>query len=1075
MFGLLIASLSVMSQEVFYYGFEYPSHALPVGNLEYRGFLPSDTRDSINSMSHTGNYSLMLNNALLTATASQRAMKFRNIPIQPNTSYRVSYWVKADPSFTINGTTSNTTIVSALCVGDDNGEVNFVGKNNKTYEAWNSGFTQDNWKKVTQMCYYGNDDVQKAYYKSVNPKATSDVALKYFLKVAAYTPGVFYLDDISIKKSSIRGITYHGDVIKVDFGYDYNGAALREGKDYSTASLPSNCVYVTNDGVALDVEAVEVQANGFFIFLKTDYLDDSAEGKIKVSFTNPKNDLLALKYTGDLRPDAFNASSDKRVLDFEEEVAEYDINLTGSSIIYNPPFLKSADPENESFDLPTDKTSYKFTYSKKIDCTQAKANMAGPAGKFALELQEKGFQNTLTFNVPAGKNLFTGDYMITVSNITSEQGIPADLDDQITFSMGESASGSIDTVYNSNKVWAAAAYADNVIPAGWVRLQASKTPANNDLKVGFYNNPGASRLRTFVKGGDMDYGFYHCARDKDTIRTYYGALDGYKLNLKAGKYTISFNSAYWNGVTTGAFNFRVKNSKEEIVFEKASYPSSFDCKNTNVNVKILGSAVTTCTFFLETTDNYILEWESHAGWASTVFGNIKMISVPSVAAQYKGKLAAAIGVAQGTYTASDSSIYQGMIRDNLKWAIENYSTFKSTAPSAYVKAAAEVLAYNDALISHVKNVDAYTSNLATANTKISTYATQKFAKLPSYPKLIDAATKYANVDFKDDPAVKTAGDTLLFYNTLFQNWVNNGVPALTYRLNKAINSALKVGVDSLSLDYARNELYDNDEMVNNLNTQIKQYLYNKIALNEIKFGNSIDDSTATDSLELTSYIKNPNFYNKTPGKNLNNNSFAGWTTNEELFNTGPNDTITAVNPVLDTYAVVFNVPVGKFEQTVTNVPVGVYNVHMKCRMGNPVNNGLTLAEVAGIYYFYVIVGSDTTKIDFRVDNFGLPATPTVIKNVPITNGTFTLGVHTGMYPGFTPTLFWGDPALWMVNKAEGFNYTGLKNGNVEKGKVIDVQYFTIQGTRTNNLIRGMNIVKTIYDNGTVDVKKIMLK
>ncbi len=80
-----------------------------------------------------------------------------------------------------------------------------------------------------------------------------------------------------------------------------------------------------------------------------------------------------------------------------------------------------------------------------------------------------------------------------------------------------------------------------------------------------------------------------------------------------------------------------------------------------------------------------------------------------------------------------------------------------------------------------------------------------------------------------------------------------------------------------------------------------------------------------------------------------------------------------------------------------------------------------------------------------------------------------------MYPGFTPSLFWGDPALWMVNKAEGFNYTGLKNGNVEKGKVIDVQYFTIQGTRTNNLIRGMNIVKTIYDNGTVDVKKIMLK
>lgn len=425
MIGLLASSLTLMAQDIFNFGFETPSSGLTVGKLDMVNFLAGDTHDSISATAHTGSYALMLQNANTAAGANyQRALKFRNLPIEPNTSYRLTFWVKGDNAYTLSGatTSSATNIRARMEVGKENADVAFVGTGNKTFDYNFTGFDPANWVKKTAVFYYTSDDVQKAYYKSLNPDSAA-LETKYFMNLNVYNPGTYYIDDINIKKSTIKGITYNGDVIKVDFGYAINGDALRAGKDYDIASLPVECVNVTLDGVKQDVEAVEVQKSGFLIFLATAYLDDTAEGKLKVSFTNPISTPNALKYTDALRPNSWDPTSNMMVLDFTDEVSNYDMNLSGlSSSLYYAPLLKSVTPENESFDLPVSTRQFKVTYSKKIDCAAVKAVMGGAAGTINLELAETGMSETLTFNVPAAKTLVDGDYVITISNIVTEVG-----------------------------------------------------------------------------------------------------------------------------------------------------------------------------------------------------------------------------------------------------------------------------------------------------------------------------------------------------------------------------------------------------------------------------------------------------------------------------------------------------------------------------------------------------------------------------------------------------------------------------------------------------------------------------
>jgi hypothetical protein len=1083
--GLLTASLSMMAQEIFNFGFESPSSALTVGKMDFVNFLAGDTHDSINAMAHSGSAALMLQNANTAAGGNyQRALKFRNLPLEPNTSYRVSFWVKGDNAYTLAGatTSSATNIRTRLEVGTENHDVNLVGAANKNYDYTFTGFDPANWVKKSAMFYFTNDEVQKAYYKTLNPDSAA-LPINYFLNLNVYNPGTYFIDDISVKKTSIKGITFNGDVIKVDFGYAINSDALRAGKDYSTAVLPTNCVVVKNDGTPLVVEAVELQATGFYIFLATDYLDDTANGKLTVSFTNPVASNVALKYTDGLRPGAWDTNSNQMVLDFANEDATYDMNMSGiASTLYSAPFLKSASPEDGSFSLPYETRTFKLLYSKPINCGTVTASLNGPNGTFPLVLTETGFSNSLTFKVKDSDVLSAmGEYFLNVKNISSEMGTPAP-NTVVSLEYGIATAGVIDTLFNSEKLWAA--NANGSVPNGFKRITGGVVAEQN-------TSISSNRLFTFPAGGEYTRGIYLCYREGKKTDFIYGLYPEQRLHLKPGKYNFTARTNRWQQENSPKITFSLMGLDTVAIYTQEL---SGGAKLPDASKAVTGSVINSANFTITEEKDYLIDFGATAaqGWDAIITGKVLLIKTPSTSFLYSSNLNIKLASATTTLTSMDSSIYNGSDKVALATVITKYNGFTGTSPSMYATAIADIdsfivkgAAYKAKVDAHFARIASYHANVAAAKTTIATYTGTKFAALNSFPTLINVVSKYDGLELTADDSLTVANDTLTYYNTLMKNWATVCIPALTFRLNKAITLAqkLKVPVPAADLLPAQAAMSDDDQVADALNAKITQYLYHNIAVDSLKFGSSMENAAFTDSIELTNYIKNPNFYTSYTKNVLDNGTFPGWKTsglidnNSGTANTNAGISVlaSAASPIVDTYGQSLNNKLDYFEQVVTGLPVGVYNINFKARKGNPVNNGLTKAEVIGAQYFYVIHGTDTLKVDPWITQY--PELPTVligVKNVKITDGTFKMGFHIGVYPGFTPTMTWGDPQIFMVGKDNNFVYTGVHEV-ATKAEVKEVQYYNIQGMRLNRPSQGLNIVKTIYVNGTFDVKKVMLK
>lgn len=1088
--GLLVTGLSVMAQNVFNYGFE---EALPDGKLEYINFLEGDTHDSISTDMHSGALALKLQNASIAGNSWERALKVRDLTIEPNTSYRVSFWVKGDKTYSIEGGAQNATsnIQARLMVGEEDADVPYVGVDNTAFGYTLSGFEADTWKKMSMVFFYTADSVQSNYYKTLKGD-TAVLNLKHFLCLNVYSPGTYNIDDISIDKSSINGISFFEDMLKVDFGYAVNAAALREGEDYGIAVLPKECVTVKKAGVALSVLSVEVQEGGFFIFLENDVLSATDAADITVSFTNPTDPEAALLYTAKQRPFSWDATSDMRVLDFVDEGVTYDINLSASSSQFYPPLLKSTLPENESFDMPVNTRTFAFNYNKNIDCASVVGTIVGPItgtgvvnGSLALQLQETGFSKTLTFTVPEGAVLGEGDYSVTLTEVYSEIGIPAENNDVIYFTVGSSAAAEVDTLMVP---WTKATTTSASVPDGWKRLTTNDGAIVNGGSTGV----AGARLMHFLDGGDIEAGFYHSARDKDTVHLMYGTYPESRLHFKPGRYSVSFYSAYWN---TGSMNNKVvfdmlitDTTRTKELFAERNIGSAFNCNdgthgaNDNSNVVVSGAAFHDYSVYVSEEGDYVLDFVGYRGWDAALIGGLTIYSVPSSAAKYKGLLSTALKVANTALSAADSSMYDGEAKTALTTLIAANTTVTYTAPSQYVAAADQLNDAAAAMDAHRALVDAHFARIATyyvntdsANAVLNRFAATKYESLDAYSKLQTVVDLYKGLALTNDDSLKVANDSLSFYTSLMKNYVGTAIPAMTYRLRLAVKLAKTIGVDSTKLIPAQNAMTDDDAIANDLNRRIKDQLHSNIALGTLKFGESWQDSTLVDSLDVTCFMKNPNFYSTYTVNNLDMNTFPGWVTSAQITGGGLGATASGSNPVVDTHASIFNTAVDSFEQTVTGMPAGVFNIHMRTRTAQ-LPSGWTTDDIKDVLYCYLIVGSDTLTTPFVVAGWGLPsALNTSFKNVKITEGSFTLGVSTNVKTGYTPSLFWGDPAISMVNKADGYTYVGLKDVEAVKGAVKEVYYYNIQGIRVPRLVKGLNIVKTVYDNGTVDVQKIMMK
>jgi O-glycosyl hydrolase len=746
----------------------------------------------------------------------------------------------------------------------------------------------------------------------------------------------------------------------------------------------------------------------------------------------------------------------------------------------NTPKLITANPENASFDLPLATDSFEFTYTTPVNCTLAKASMTGNGQTFDLVLRQTGFSNKLTFKVPVDKTLAYGDYTITVSGIASEQSLLSGTDDvvNLTYNVPESA-GTIETIVDAQASWVAQQTTiQEGIPLGWKRIQGS---TNIDVDAnGAVNTTGSSRMKYFATGGDFAAGFYFSARGEDLCRLIYGEFDGYRVHLKPGNYKASFNSAYWDASSQTAgvtFSFFVKDLQSNTVFTKSALPSLTSLNSTAGGV-VTGSKLHEITFSIPEENDYLLQWNIANGWNAVILGAVKLQTAATAAMEYKDKLAKALTAANALYTSTDTVLYRGTIRTALLSTIQSYNNFASTAPSAYTTAIETIGAASALLNSHMSKVNTYLSTLSSAKASIEKYNnTANLAALPALNGLIQTVATYDNLASYDDETVLTLANTNL---TSASDKLKAQMDLLKYRINKGITLAksLKTPVPASELVAAEAVAIDDDVVANALNVKIKEYIESNIANKTFVFkaDTNVTVTNMVDSLDLTNYIKNPNFYTRTKTTLFENGTFPGWsnTSFSGLSDVSLQPLATDADPIVDSYVCMLNTQIDYFEQLISNMPAGVYDIGFKVRRAS---GTVTQQQLLDNIYMYVKYGATTLKQPLTmVSTRALPAAVnTWIQNVKIASGvSLTLGIKFIPVSGYEPTVFFGDPVIFMIGKNKDVTYTAVTNVTTDD-QVKEVQYFTTLGQRITQPVKGLNIIKTIYANGRIETEKVLVK
>ena len=201
----------------------------------------------------------------------QRVVKIRNIPVLDETSYRLTYYMKAG---------GNAHTFTSMQRGIDYCDKNFVTASNTQFTYDQSDYNPEKWIRRTSMYYYINDSVQEKHCSENFWWASTWEAWggkiyqpdKYLAAISMYTKGQTYmLDNISLVRSSIGGAEYNGDVIRVDFGYETNLSDIAAAATFKAVAIDNTLVTVTGGenteaafgSTEIEVLDVEYHLDGF--------------------------------------------------------------------------------------------------------------------------------------------------------------------------------------------------------------------------------------------------------------------------------------------------------------------------------------------------------------------------------------------------------------------------------------------------------------------------------------------------------------------------------------------------------------------------------------------------------------------------------------------------------------------------------------------------------------------------------------------------------------------------------------------------------------------------------------------
>lgn len=960
----------------------------------------------------TGEYSLRAeNDPNVEGYSWDRGFKIGNLPIKENTPYRVSFWIKADESSYIdeNGAEKNTALTAWLSKGMENYDKSFSSPSGRNYGVqMTSGLTGE-WQRISFVSYYANAAVldniianqewvgNAVFPESMGGDGTQTYAQyfgghlpeKYFVVVNMYSPVSYMLDDLKVEEGvTFNEATFSGNVVKLDFGYPTNIAALAKANK-GAVSLPVECASVTQNGTPLTVEFVEGKEDGFlYVFLTEDVQFEEAD-EVKVSFT-PAADCPII-YSTDARPSS-DVESEMKVLGFADEKAwsVEEINVFPSA--WTPAKLVSSTPENESFEIDVETfNKISLTFDKAVDLTYASA-MLEKNGVFtnltkAMTLSEDG----KTINI-AVSGLGDGEYELTVGGVVNTFGVDCEGDIVLTFALGKDADTSVsESVYSTNETFAATA--NGTFPVGWVAddngtiHEYGLTDAGEVWNYNWGGNLGGGGSRAMTGySGDLNGGaiYWRNFNGSNTLGTLTfgeqvkdymladGTLDpampeGLSLYLDARKYQITIRMCAWKNLNGNKDKFNEENApKYSFTLEDLdgniyarfddviAMPNvQGDDANTNYPDKNVTNVTRSQTdFTVDKAGYYVLRFSTTQPSAELLLGGVDLITMPSKAAYWKQQLAAAIEEAKPAMDAAYGTDYDGDTKTAFSAALAKAEAGGFNTPSAITAVINELKDLAAKMTTRVNNIDDYTIYIIEGSTTYESLAEKYLASQVAVDakKVLD---QYAAINPSTLSDEELSEAVPLLQKTV--NAINNleaNAGLLTWGITKGIETYNKLATQNeAALNAAVAAATDDRAVANNLNAanklRVLQILANELVngqipeayltkVNEREEYDEYDEPTGNMicdviGIELTGCVQNPKFY-----REYGVDGIPGWAleagSDSTSLNIAYGGTAPSVDtPVTDQEINIYGNADYNLYQTLENLPAGIYTIKFSTR------------------------------------------------------------------------------------------------------------------------------------------------
>ena len=720
------------------------------------------------------------------AARYRRNLFVRGLDIEDHSSYRLTFYVKAKAR--AGHSNIEPYMVADVMRGYFHAEKPFsMGyiKKESEYKYTNAfEYSKDvfngDWEKCTFMTYYIDDEVANNYvfvngywwaedsawywakgYKGNNTGMDLFYHVqpdKFFVRLGFSTDYTeFCLDNMSLTKSYIGGVEYYQHMLRVDFGYQTNLKDLARAAYASTkidaVEIPGEYFDVwglKKDGTweYTDIASAEYQGDGYMYLFADGYEKDGEfihytfdqYDKVLVSFYNPKEADIQLKYTGKLFPKAEDIEwikAGKLVENFYNEEAHLNpIAFEGVYSMYDrPPVMQKAQYEDGSFGLKSDLTTLEFKFSREMAIdnptnVETREKCVVYVGEEIWDRTWRASDSTLILTRPAKyKTPLSGDFVVEINNLYIPNTQRKADDVAIHYNFGE-INRDLSALSIGSPMWNAQFY-DKTVNTGAAQLMPAGTAAIYSSYSGqkFQTGNGkdkkdAARLYFYQDGYKYPRALCLSQRGNAAAASLYlGYGEGFEINLPNGAYIVKFAAASVNAslpfkVFAVPYNAdpRAIEDADRIKIGEYTFTSNFDESIRNDENNDLDTLMTEFQygFSIEKTGRYMIEIQvagEATAWGANYHGimlsDIELYNSPVCYNPIKA-LNDAVDAAQARATLAADAKYAGEALTALTALINQYKiggAFTSTLPSDWQAAAKETDKGTEAMKLRMDTVD----------------------------------------------------------------------------------------------------------------------------------------------------------------------------------------------------------------------------------------------------------------------------------------------------------------------------------------------------------------------------------